>query len=675
MTRLSRIDHTSETHPSASLAGASHSRHSDDSGFGAYFKYHGWLSPGVRLFRSLSFTAKSAWVSLMFVIPLVTMLWFLWSAASSGIDSTRHERLGLSFVTPMNQMIMAVRDQRWAATGNPGGLVQAQTALSTAFAKVEALQRNLGSSIPTGDAFEAMKKAHQALSVQPVLATPDETFAAYSDLVQKAIVMVNTIADSSELSLDPDLDTYHLMKLAVAIGPQYDEQLDQIRGLGSLALRSSEASPERRQAMQKALTLQQYVDLSVEASYAYGVLAFPEVAKNFDMAGVDQSREAMLAVFEQEAMASPPQGDANRFHALAITAIDKQHHLNEQTLTRLDARLVQRMASIQTMFWMEVGMATFFVCLALYLMLAFYKVMLGGLREVAGHLEAITQGNLTTAPQPWGTDEAAELMITMGDMQISLRRIASAVLDSSSHVQESSREIAAASDDLSKRTEASAASLEQTAASLEEISATVKQTSDTVANVSAIVQTNATAATRGGEVIAQVVTTMDSIRTSSAQIGDIISVIDSIAFQTNILALNAAVEAARAGEQGRGFAVVATEVRALAGRSAAAAKEIKALITTSMEQVSAGTRVVGEAGVTIQAVVNNANQIDTLMGEISLATREQSLGVAQVSVAVTELDRATQQNAALVEETSASASILADSAHRLADEVSFFKLQ
>jgi methyl-accepting chemotaxis protein len=190
----------------------------------------------------------------------------------------------------------------------------------------------------------------------------------------------------------------------------------------------------------------------------------------------------------------------------------------------------------------------------------------------------------------------------------------------------------------------------------------------------AIVRNNASAATRGGKVIDQVVQTMEGIRASSSKIGEIIGVIDSIAFQTNILALNAAVEAARAGEQGRGFAVVATEVRALAGRSSAAAREIKTLITSSISQVEGGSRIVADAGATMRDVVINADRIAGLMGEISTATREQSAGVGQVGAAVHDLDQSTQQNAALVEQTAAATSALTDQARRLAAEVGFFRL-
>jgi methyl-accepting chemotaxis protein len=262
----------------------------------------------------------------------------------------------------------------------------------------------------------------------------------------------------------------------------------------------------------------------------------------------------------------------------------------------------------------------------------------------------------------------------MGNMQTSLRRIVANVMQGSSQVQVASEEIASASNDLSARTEQTAANLEQTAASMEEIASTVKHTAATVDGAMAIVRENVAAAARGGEVIGHVVQTMNGIQSSSNKIGEIIGVIDSIAFQTNILALNAAVEAARAGEQGRGFAVVATEVRALAGRSASAAREIKTLISASIEQVDSGNRIVEEAGSTIREIVTNANKITGLMGEISTATREQSAGIGQVGSAVHELDRSTQQNAALVDETAAAAGALSEQARRLAQEVSFFRL-
>jgi len=354
--------------------------------------------------------------------------------------------------------------------------------------------------------------------------------------------------------------------------------------------------------------------------------------------------------------------------------VNKQNELNGAVVKRLGALLQARIDSARQTFTWQISLSLGFVAVAGYLMLAFYKVMMGGLEEVASHLREIAQGNLGTAPQPWGSDEAAELMSEMREMQISLRRIVGEVLGGAASVHNASGEIASASADLSQRTEEAAANLQQTAASMAQISAAAAHTTDQINAASGSVRDNAVAAARGGEVIAQVVQTMDQIRGSSNKIGEIIGVIDGIAFQTNILALNAAVEAARAGEHGRGFAVVASEVRALAGRSATAAKEIKSLIGASIEQVNSGTGVVSDAGQIMQTIVGNADKVARLIADIAESAMQQSRSVNEVGLAVRSLDETTQQNAALVEQTSAAASALADQADNLSNEVSFFTL-
>jgi methyl-accepting chemotaxis protein len=312
--------------------------------------------------------------------------------------------------------------------------------------------------------------------------------------------------------------------------------------------------------------------------------------------------------------------------------------------------------------------------LAAYLFLCFYRVMDGGLRETRRHLRAMTEGDLTTTPMPWGADEAAQLMLELRAMQESLRGMVLRVRRSSDEIVHSSSEIAAGALDLSARTEQAAANLEQSAASMEEISSTVKNTAEHTQEASQVARHNAQTATEGGRVMRDVVQTMESIRSSSAQIGEIIGTIDSIAFQTNILALNAAVEAARAGEHGRGFAVVASEVRTLAQRSADAAREIKVLIGRSVDQVQAGTTIVRGAGKTIEEIVASSQRVDHSLGEVTAGAREQALGIGQIGHAVQELDRMTQQNAAMVEETAAAASAMKDQAHTLAEEVARFKL-
>ena len=332
-----------------------------------------------------------------------------------------------------------------------------------------------------------------------------------------------------------------------------------------------------------------------------------------------------------------------------------------------------REALMRQLAWLG-GIVALALLLAGYLFLSFYRVMDGGLKETRRHLRAMTAGDLTTSPSPWGKDEAAQLMLELCNMQDSLRGMVLRVRRSSDEIVHSSGEIASGAMDLSARTEQAAANLEQSAAAMEEIASTVKITSDHTGEAARVASRNAAVATDGGRVMRDVVTTMDGIRTSSAKIGEIIGTIDGIAFQTNILALNAAVEAARAGEQGRGFAVVASEVRMLAQRSAEAAREIKALIGRSVEQVESGTGIVRKAGATIDDIVSSSQRVNQLLGEVATGSREQSLGIGQIGQAVQELDRMTQQNAALVEQTAAAATAMKDQAHGLAEEVSRFKL-
>ncbi|MGM9483358.1 methyl-accepting chemotaxis protein [Roseateles sp. NT4] len=288
--------------------------------------------------------------------------------------------------------------------------------------------------------------------------------------------------------------------------------------------------------------------------------------------------------------------------------------------------------------------------------------------------EAVAQGDLGSRIEAAGRDEIGQLMDALGRMNEQLSQIVTQVRESSESISTGTGQLASGNADLSQRTEEQASNLEETAATMEQLTATVKQNAETARAATEMATSAMDVAERGGEVVGQVVQTMDRISQASRRIADIIGVIDGIAFQTNILALNAAVEAARAGEQGRGFAVVAGEVRLLAQRSAEAAKEIKSLIGASVETVDAGSQLVADAGRTMTDVVQQVRQVNTLIGEISAASREQSTGIDQVGDAVMQLDQVTQQNAALVEEAAAAAESLKQQARRLTELVATFKL-
>ena len=321
------------------------------------------------------------------------------------------------------------------------------------------------------------------------------------------------------------------------------------------------------------------------------------------------------------------------------------------------------------------------ICLLLGLVvlapLTFFSVRsitqsLGQAQELA---DRIASGDLSRDVAAMNQDEVGQLVAAMGRMQDALRGLVRQVQDAAGNISTASSEIASGNHDLSQRTEQTAANLEETASSMEMLTGTVQQSAQSSRQASDFASSAAEVAARGGAVVSQVVTTMDQITTSSRKIADITGVIDSIAFQTNILALNAAVEAARAGEQGRGFAVVASEVRSLAQRSAEAAKEIKGLIGSSVERVEDGSRLVSQAGQTMTEIVSSVRRVSDIIAEITASSAEQSDNIGQISQSVTQLDQMTQQNAALVEQSTAASESLREQAHQLTNAVSQFKLQ
>jgi methyl-accepting chemotaxis protein len=601
-----------------------------------FFKHHGIWAPGTRLFRAISFRSKALVISTAFLIPIALLAFNYFKAQQGNIDFSAKERLGLIYTRagmPLLQQLLQAE---------PDG---ARTA--ALLADLEKAEKALGAALGTANTYASLKTALQTNGTRAV---------------GPLLNLLGVATDGSNLTLDPDIDTYYLM----------DAALFRLPVMADAAARIRDAKPgEQRIVIEQAMVLSTNM-AAMRAGIDKALSYNPELK---DRVRLVETKTALQAKLKQlDATVLRPEGTQSLPDGVVQLALDDMFKLADHAFAELDRLIALRVGDMETARNVTAAVSVLGLLMALYLFMSFRRVLEGGLREVAHHIDTMREGDLTTKPSAWGADEVASLMSSLSAMQTSLRSIVGQVRGASDNIVYASSEITSASLDLSKRTEQSAANLEQTAGAMEEIAATVRQNEDTVREATRIADGNAASAEQGGKIIGQVVQTMQDINSSSKRIGDIIGTIDGIAFQTNILALNAAVEAARAGEQGRGFAVVASEVRALAQRSAAAAREIKDLITASLEQVGQGTRVVHEAGQTIEQIVGSSRRVRELLAEVAIGAREQTTGIAQSSKAVQELDTVTQQNAALVEQTAAAAGSLNDQAHDLAAEVAAFKL-
>ena len=408
------------------------------------------------------------------------------------------------------------------------------------------------------------------------------------------------------------------------------------------------------------------------------LVATPDEKQAFDKVGAERAKVLALLAKVRELKASDAAA-AKTFVNAEFTPAITTYLATQDAFVRTEEQERQRAyaqldAGRRTVLAVTVGTALLLFAIGMLVTMALVRSIVRPLHRAVGFADGIAAGDLTQDIRDDRRDEFGQLLQALDTMVQRLRGVVGEVRSGVESVSTASSEIAHGNQDLSARTEQAASSLQQTAASMEQLTSTVSQSTDTAHQARQLAGSAAQAATRGGEVMAEVVASMEQISGSSRRIGDIIGTIDGIAFQTNILALNAAVEAARAGEQGRGFAVVASEVRNLAQRSAQAAREIKTLIGASVETVEVGSRQVAQAGQTMGEIVQGVRQVSDLIAEIHAASSEQRDGIGQVNQAVGHLDQMTQQNAALVEESAAAAASLRDQAQRLTDAISVFKL-
>ena len=454
------------------------------------------------------------------------------------------------------------------------------------------------------------------------------------------------------------------------VGDGYSDMVDIAHKVGSGALASAAGATQLRTAQARAATRwKEYLATELDAEEVpLTRQAAPLVAK------ADEVITRLAALLDK--------GDADGVRALAgsslYPAIDPVSDvIDKLALVQLDGAGAEYHAAqklYEVVLWTTLAVSGAVLVVAALAGLSLIRSITGGIGAAVKVAQTVAAGDLSSNIVVDRRDEIGTMLVALKHMNEGLVAIVGDVRNSSEAIATGSAQIAHGNADLSQRTEEQASNLQQTAASMEELTATVRHNADTARRASELADGASRAAAQGGEVVGQVVATMDGITDSSKKITDIIGVIDGIAFQTNILALNAAVEAARAGEQGRGFAVVASEVRSLAQRSATAAKEIKVLIGESVGKVENGTRLVADAGRTMGDIVDQVRRVSVLINEISSASDEQSRGIGQIDDAVTQLDQVTQQNAALVEESAAAAESLRVQADSLAKTVGTFRL-
>jgi methyl-accepting chemotaxis protein len=644
-----------------------------------FFRYHGFWAPGIRLFRNLRFRSKALLVSALLLLPALIVGGVYLSMIHDQVEFSRKEVHGIQAMQRFTPVLHAVIDVRNATRAALGGYQPAVADYAKARERADRAFSEFEAYLQSGDPLGVAPQLAKMRSAWDATATSTNGVdsngrTVFGPVTEAGLAVLQTISDKSNLVLDPDIDSLYMINAMFLAMPKASEDLGQLWGWGTFALAKGglETPEQHRRYSVWSARLQSGVE-DAQEFFRRAFVANAALKDKVDLAGLEaalafQKKAGDPARMVQDAIEPREVYEAGRKAVAAYfnvydTALPALQQLVEERVTRLVFDRNLR------------GLAVLLcVLLAAYFFYCFSRVIDGGFRQVAHHLDDMAKGDLTQTPQPWGRDEAADLIISLERMQRALRAIVSDVRDASSEVVHASREIATGSMDLASRSEQAAAQLQQTAASLEQITGTLGTTSSTTQAAAQLAGSNAESAERGSQVIADAIGVMSSIDEASRRINDIIGVIDGIAFQTNILALNAAVEAARAGEQGRGFAVVASEVRSLAQRSAASAREIKALISSTGEKVDRGVHVVQRAGEEMRQLVDGARSMSDMLREIAGSAAEQSVGVSQVGKAVEMLDGMTQQNSALVEQTAAASESLKDHALRLDSAVSRFRL-
>ena len=614
----------------------------------------------------------------------------LLNSLSERVSALHTKRVALTVVADLlewNRALIESRRVSIAAPGTDGGGLEGfKRQAVAAEQKIADIERDVALARPMfdmsteasglKDGWSALQNKIQALPADSEFA--QKAFAAHAPEYARIYAFLRDLGNKSGLSQDPDPDVSYLGYTLANNTPSTAGITVRIAAYAALNINRGVVSDKDKLFYE--LTDARLGDTfgAAETLLSQSMNANPVVkaalAERF--ATLKDSSKALLSFIRSNFTSVDRATVAQQaLSASAAPTIDAAWALVEANRAVLSDLLAEREANAAMQRNALALLMLLGVLGSIYLYVGIYLSITSGLGEASTAARSIAAGDLGSVALSKGHDEFADLLVDMCKADQALARLIAGVKSASESIATASAEIADGTQDLSNRTEETSSTLQGTASSMLQLTGTVKQSTDAASAAIKLASSAASTAQQGGEVVSRVVTTMTDINASSKRIGDIIGVIDGIAFQTNILALNAAVEAARAGEQGRGFAVVATEVRSLAKRSADAAREIKALIGASLETVEAGARLVSEAGNTMSDIVGSVNSVSDVISAITTAAGEQGRGIVQVNGAVAELDQMTQQNAALVEQSAAAAESLKQQASSLAEMVSSFRVQ
>jgi methyl-accepting chemotaxis protein len=639
----------------------------------------------MNLLNRLKIWQKLALLLVALGTPIALLTYLLAAEKDIAIDFTRKEILGAQYLQPARALLQHLAEHRGMSNAYLNGdasfrekIAAKQNQLADDIKAMDAIDAQYGGALNSTSSWQAIKVDWQNLDADVFNLTAPDSFARHTALIEKLLDLTIHVGSTSNLALDPVMDSYSLMDMVVNRLPLLVEHLGRLRGMASGIVARRQISEDDRIRLAKSLgqieMMQRGIQSNLDTAFEYNGSLKPVLEARWNALAVPMG--AFLAIVEQlvrseqvEATLSP-----SEVFAAGTRVIEAGFGLYDATTPTLIELLQSRVADLSKEKFTVLGGVLACVALALLLAYGIIRVIVRSLQQAGQVAQDLAAGELDHTIVITGRDEIGQLLRALEATQHKLKNVVEEISAATNTVSSAAGEVAQGSADLAQRTEEQASALEETASSMEELTSTVKQSAENAGQANQLAVAARNQAEQGGQVVDQAVTAMNAIHQSSQRIAEIIGVIDEIAFQTNLLALNAAVEAARAGEQGRGFAVVASEVRKLAQRSADAAKEIKSLITDSVAKVQDGGKLVEQSGHTLREIVAAIKKVSDIVAEMAAAGREQASGIEQVNKAILQMDQMTQQNAALVEQTASASYSMGDQARELQNLMGFFKL-